>query len=580
MDKLLSKIADELVEDAFVDGDLKINCQLVVNRFATQLSLKGVVFTIDIISNHGERLFHIKYDGIQMRYRTGSEEKIVTNTWAIRYGNIPNNSTPILVYKGQHINLMAYVERAKSKLITDVIRIPFSARYNSGDELRVSIDPHHNFVLFVKFGKGAFTTVGDKEVEIPAGKTVIRKVKSKLAAQQWLIRMMTFLKLPLRFSPQMIGQGTYGCVFYPAISCTEGCTPPRCANAVAKLMSREDAEEEAREMTVIDRIDRDGQFHWKLIKMCTPSPKSLRYLDQCFVGGLTKDNATILLYPFGGKSFDNIKKFGILELIAFINVFKGLQLFYTHGFVHNDIKMSNMVFTGGTSHKEPVVLKFIDFGLSMQISHTIEWPYNTDNHVWPPQVMLINDDYNDDTIRKYCMAQQGSCVKDSIKRLLRSEKSLMRRRLLTKKQIMQKQDMFGVGRILRYLIDNDMISNTLKNNASFMDAFTMFANKCSSYSWQERPIPLDALETYKEIVKMAAPVLPHISGKKYRSMITGRHFNNRKTLSIASRDGAGGAAAAGGAGGAAAAGGAGGAQHEDTGSRREETDRPSRRLAT
>lgn len=62
---------------------------------------------------------------------------------------------------------------------------------------------------------------------------------------------------------RIIGEGTYGCVYYPALSCAEGCDRIICtSDSVTKVLSNEEAIIEEENNKIMDRIDPENLFHY------------------------------------------------------------------------------------------------------------------------------------------------------------------------------------------------------------------------------------------------------------------------------------------------------------------------------
>ena len=196
-------------------------------------------------------------------------------------------------------------------------------------------------------------------------------------------------------APKLIGQGAFGCVYYPSFMCKS----LKGSEYVAKVMTKEEGAREQASMKMIGDIDSEGEFHWKLLDTCEV-PRNLD-LSGCKVTGLTIHNAVMLIYPFGGGEFKQITrgvvKMSIAMLSAFENVFDAIVLFESKNFVHGDVKPTNVLFTKVSLPKggSKVVLKLNDFGLAFTHNpeHADAHSWRRGNHPYPyhPVYILILD---------------------------------------------------------------------------------------------------------------------------------------------------------------------------------------------
>ena len=192
-------------------------------------------------------------------------------------------------------------------------------------------------------------------------------------------------------APKLIGQGSYGCVYYPSFMCKslEG------SEYVAKVMTKEEGEKEQASMKTIRDIDSKGDYHWKLLDTCEV-PRNLD-LSGCKVRELTIHNAMMLIYPYGGGEFEQITrgtvKMSIAVLSAFENVFDAIVLFERKNFVHGDVKPPNVLFTKVSLPKggSKVVLKLNDFGISFTYNDARAWRRGSRAYPYYPMYILILD---------------------------------------------------------------------------------------------------------------------------------------------------------------------------------------------
>lgn len=65
---------------------------------------------------------------------------------------------------------------------------------------------------------------------------------------------------------KLIGQGSYGCVFRPMIPCKG--SNKRIPGKVSKFLNKNEANDEIKENTILDKIDKENIFHFKTPKKC------------------------------------------------------------------------------------------------------------------------------------------------------------------------------------------------------------------------------------------------------------------------------------------------------------------------
>ena len=190
---------------------------------------------------------------------------------------------------------------------------------------------------------------------------------------------------------ELIGHGSYGCVFYPSLKCSKGSNDK--GDKVSKIFFSETSHKEAsREIEVNKLIKKIKGYHdwshvWDIkckpnkyknivkedkdIKLCLKKNSvdestfdKNSYMLQGSYGGTNISN--VFLKLFTKKTFETKKTFttNFLALIKLIKpLFIGLQAMNKNKVSHNDIKGDNiMVDSEGC--------KFIDFGLSAKYSDT------------------------------------------------------------------------------------------------------------------------------------------------------------------------------------------------------------------
>lgn len=167
-----------------------------------------------------------------------------------------------------------------------------------------------------------------------------------------------------RIGGALIGQGTYGCVFRPALPC-RGNTRNR-PGQISKLMDASDAEEELKQRDLFRSVDPTQKYFLYPFEICDPKlpfDKKNRVND-CSVPMTVRK---ILQSLDGGESIQNINVDradypALFQSIS--NLFEGLEKAHAKDIVHNDIKPDNIVVTKTADGK--FNSRFIDFGISFK----------------------------------------------------------------------------------------------------------------------------------------------------------------------------------------------------------------------
>ena len=193
-----------------------------------------------------------------------------------------------------------------------------------------------------------------------------------------------------KVNPMLVGQGTYGCVYSPAIPCED----PReeyCPECASKLMQEVDAEEQLAEYASLQGIDDDQSYLIKNPKMCKPNPHVLSKVAKC------RDwaNPTLLNYKNGGPDLEKILKTKPAKpateiLRNFANIIKGVAELNRAGVYHLDIKFQNIV--TGLNGNGPY--RLIDFGLATKPradKTTYQEFYQSIYYIWPLDMILISE---------------------------------------------------------------------------------------------------------------------------------------------------------------------------------------------
>ena len=187
---------------------------------------------------------------------------------------------------------------------------------------------------------------------------------------------------------QLIGQGTYGCVFKPSFPCYKNTniynnSKARKSLLVSKIFKHEQAyDEELETMKVMNKIDKKGLFTLPLIKSCemllkpsySKSVKDCKHIKMTSVRHLHEtyqliyENGSMNVYDYIMKNYNN---YDILDYVnTFTTLISGLVKLNKNKICHRDIKETNIKIKNKKMY-------LIDFGLCVKYEdiYTYEYKY-------------------------------------------------------------------------------------------------------------------------------------------------------------------------------------------------------------
>lgn len=177
-----------------------------------------------------------------------------------------------------------------------------------------------------------------------------------------------------------IGEGSYGCVHKPSLSCSD--KKINYKNKISKTMKLDDLKKELDEYELIEKIDSHHYYHLQkpdnclvdkndeniqALKQCDDGFDFLNYLKDNKLGILIMRDGGINLMKFGeyilreqnkSDTFHPLKKIVEIFWIKALKLLLGLQLFDKNDVLHHDLKPQNIVYDYSTTE-----INFIDFGL-------------------------------------------------------------------------------------------------------------------------------------------------------------------------------------------------------------------------
>ena len=193
---------------------------------------------------------------------------------------------------------------------------------------------------------------------------------------------------------EFIGEGTYGCTFYPHLPCTDKATYP---DSIGKIFSRKSSlDDEKRLNDKILKIDPEGKFTLPFNGVCTVDAKRISVKDKMSPCEKFTPRQKQLIYKYGGIDLKKFYKTYAFEhpdvfiddiIPLLIPLLDGISTLVQSGLVHTDIKPDNMVYDPKKGQ-----LFLIDFGLLMNMQD-IQYHSGllTHSYLYYPLEFLIMD---------------------------------------------------------------------------------------------------------------------------------------------------------------------------------------------
>jgi serine/threonine protein kinase len=207
----------------------------------------------------------------------------------------------------------------------------------------------------------------------------------------------------------VIGQGTYGCVHRPSITCKDRKNITY-KNKISKVMLNSEAEIELKEYAKIAKADIRADFFLGIPIKCKTdtNPTNLKAINRCNNGKEILSNISdysLLVMKYGGinlekfadevarwkKTPENKMKFDKF-LIEFQRIIIGAETFLKHDIIQHDVKPQNIVYD--QAHNR---MNYIDFGLMQSYKKTISsakrsyfWLAKKPHWSYPLEIQFMN----------------------------------------------------------------------------------------------------------------------------------------------------------------------------------------------
>ena len=208
---------------------------------------------------------------------------------------------------------------------------------------------------------------------------------------------MSSLSKTVKLKRKLIGEGSYGCVYKPAIPCkkTAKHKQMKYTNKISKFMFTRDAHKELAEYMTVAKIDPNEKFFLGKPTLCSPNIKAQdNSLESCklfqeFKQVKRLEDYSILVMHDGGEDLVKFAKY-VSELSvnsntasiirnfwqASFKLMTGILLLEKKGLVHQDLKPQNIVY-----NKSKRLAKMIDFGLMNNVKHIVQLCRNDTNRM-------------------------------------------------------------------------------------------------------------------------------------------------------------------------------------------------------
>ena len=187
-------------------------------------------------------------------------------------------------------------------------------------------------------------------------------------------------------TPQLIGEGTYGCVARPSLTCQDSPSMDY-RHKVSKLMTKRHAQQEVHDYDAVLNIPGIEEFLIPKPHICKPNDTSAfrEFLSRCSISKLKTPDAELrlLILEDGGVALDDVfmllpnmsKEDFKLFVCSWGKIIDAVCFLATHQIIHHDLKLGNIVYNVQTGS-----LKFIDFGKVKSMKEFIHISSTNQNH--------------------------------------------------------------------------------------------------------------------------------------------------------------------------------------------------------
>jgi serine/threonine protein kinase len=368
---------------------------------------------------------------------------------------------------------------------------------------------------------------------------------------------------------KVIGEGTYGCVLKPSVTCT---TPPESNFSydgyVSKVMINKEADKELAEFMIIKKYDSANEYHLGTPIKCKPklNTKSRNEISKCRSFDLRKMNENDLeilvikdggpnLYDFCTKDLDsylatNTQEQTDLFWVEVQHLLLGLKFFQDNKIVHNDLKPQNILFNMKTRS-----LKYIDFGL-MGNADTIEkesrlnqyklgrfhWSFPLDSGLmnkydYESYAIPLNIPEKDFNTTLFCITgklQPNEAIINYIQKFIKGFTYYKKNKLYDDflKKATQSIDVYGVGFTLQFVLHSFRTKRVITEEF-FKKASSLFLSMCD-FNPKTRVIDMEKILNEYETILSKEGILSRLNNKfeNHRLVVKVQIQKKRKKLIV------------------------------------------------
>ena len=216
----------------------------------------------------------------------------------------------------------------------------------------------------------------------------------------------------MRKDPEVIGEGSYGCVIKPSLPCSNKQISYK--NKLSEVMISKNAIKELKEYIMISSVDKKKDFYLGVPLHCKlkKTKKVIKVLQKCKhlnakyrKRGKTEKKLDLLVMNDGGENMKNVSKMmeqlfpteenkkRVMKIwVEMYRLFRGIQVFQKHHILHHDIKPQNIVYDSEKNRAN-----FIDFGHMRNIEmekkktrNSDNWEYESPFWNYPLEVQFLN----------------------------------------------------------------------------------------------------------------------------------------------------------------------------------------------
>ena len=270
---------------------------------------------------------------------------------------------------------------------------------------------------------------------------------------------------------RLIGQGSYGCVFYePPLKCKDE-SSRNTRKVISKLMNPKDLDEEYSHAEAWKKLDPEQEYYITPVKKCDLDTKDIKPKNEINKCELKKDisKKKLLFYNFGGKDLEKLipnPKTYIQLFKGFHNLLEGVAKAHQNNLFHLDIKEPNIVVDDNNK------MRLIDFGLSIDtnnLNSEIDLDvYATPYWYWPYELQFLvisnitkkgiensyNTFYNNNLLKIPYAYTQGNYFEYDWQQIDINEfyEVVKKTQTLEPKDFFQATDIFSLGVVLSRII--------------------------------------------------------------------------------------------------------------------------------